>query len=175
MTISTATAAVLTNIAGKGNKALRDILGGISDLIFGVTAGTVTASKAVIVDSLKAIGTFLSVTATTFIGNLQMTRNAPVAAAGTTVTDATQLSAGFTVVTGADGTKGVKLPATPVAGTIVIIKGTTSAVLKVWPDAAATINAIGSNGALSLASGVIPAIFIADSTTQWYSIPLLPS
>lgn len=101
--------------------------------------------------------------------------NSDVAAAGSTVTDAAQLSSGFTVVTGADGTKGVKLPATPAAGTIVIIKGTAAAVLKVWPDAAATINAVGSNGAISLASGAIPAIFIAKSTTQWYSIPLVPS
>jgi len=101
--------------------------------------------------------------------------NADVAATGSTVTDAAQLSSGFTVVTGADGTKGVKLPATPAAGTIVIIKGTTAGVLKVWPDAAATINAIGSNGAISLASGAIPAIFIAKSTTQWYTLPLVPS
>lgn len=101
--------------------------------------------------------------------------NGTVAAAGSTVTDATQLSAGFTVVTGADGTKGVKLPATPTAGTVVFIKGTTAGVLKVWPDAAATINAIGSNGALSLASGAIPAMFIAYSSTQWYSFPLVPS
>lgn len=101
--------------------------------------------------------------------------NTDVAAAGSTVSDAAQLSAGFTVVTGANGTLGVKLPATPAAGTIVIIKGTTAGVLKVWPDAAATINAIGSNGAISLASGVIPAIFIAKSATQWYTLPLLPS
>jgi hypothetical protein len=101
--------------------------------------------------------------------------NSDVAAAGSTVTDAAQLSSGFTVVTGADGTKGVKLPATPAAGTVVIIKGTTAGVLKVWPDAAATINAIGSNGALSLASGAIPAWFIAKSSTQWYSLPLVPS
>lgn len=101
--------------------------------------------------------------------------NADVAAAGSTVSDAAQLSSGFTVVTGANGTLGVKLPATPDAGTIVIIKGTTAGVLKVWPDAAATINAIGSNGAISLASGAIPAIFIAKSATQWYSIPLVPS
>ena len=101
--------------------------------------------------------------------------NADVAAAGTDLATAAQLSSGFTVVTGANGTVGVKLPATPTAGTIVIIKGTTSGVLKVWPDAAATINAIGSNGAMSLASGVIPAIFIAKSPTLWYSIPLVPS
>lgn len=101
--------------------------------------------------------------------------NADVAAAGSVLADAAQLLVGFTVVTGANGTLGVKLPATPIPGTIVIIKGTTAGVLKVWPDAAATINAVGSNGAMSLASGVIPAIFIAKSATQWYTIPLLPS
>lgn len=101
--------------------------------------------------------------------------NTAVAAAGSVLADAAQLYPGITVVTGADGTKGVKLPATPTPGTIVLIKGTTSAVLKVWPDAAATINAVGSNGAISLASGVIPALFFATSATQWYTLPLLPS
>lgn len=101
--------------------------------------------------------------------------NTTVAAAGTVLADAAQLYPGFTIVTGANGTVGVKLPATPAPGTVVIIKGTTSGVLKVWPDAAATINAIGANGAMSLASGVIPAIFIATSATQWYTLPLLPS
>lgn len=108
-------------------------------------------------------------------GNLIMQVNPDVAAAGSVLADAAQLLPGFTVVTGANGTLGVKLPATPTAGTIVVIKGTTAGVLKVWPDAAATINAIGSNGAISLASGVIPAIFIAKSATQWYTIPLVPS
>lgn len=101
--------------------------------------------------------------------------NTAVAAAGTNLATAGQLYPGITVVTGADGTVGVALPATPVAGTIVIIKGTTSAILKVYPDAAATINAIGGNAAMSLASGVIPAFFFATSATQWYSLPLLPS
>lgn len=98
--------------------------------------------------------------------NYILPRNAGVTAAGTVLADAAQLSPGFTVVTGADGTVGVKLPATPVAGTLVIIKGVTSGVLKVWPDAAATINAVGSNGALSLTTGKMPSIFVADSTTQ---------
>lgn len=101
--------------------------------------------------------------------------NTTVAAFGTVLSDAAQLYPGITIVTGANGTVGVKLPPTPRAGTVVIIKGTTSGVLKVWPDAAATINAVGSNGAMSLASGVVPAIFIATSATQWYTLPLLPS
>jgi hypothetical protein len=56
----------------------------------------------------------------------------------------------------------------------VIIKNTAAAVLKIWPDAAATINAIGSNGAISIAAST-SVILVADSTTQWYTIPLLPS
>jgi hypothetical protein len=111
----------------------------------------------------------------TFASMFNIPVNADVAATGSVLADAAQLSTGFTVVTAADGTKGVKLPATPTAGAVVIIKGTAAAVLKVWPDAAATINAIGSNGAISLASGAIPAIFIAKTSTQWYSIPLVPS
>lgn len=101
--------------------------------------------------------------------------NADVAAAGTVLADAAQLLAGFTVVTGANGTVGVKLPATPAAGTVVWIKGTAAGVLKVWPDAAATINGIGSNGALSMTTGLMPLLFIAKSPTQWYTLPLVAS
>jgi len=180
MTMTLSTALTLCNNAARGNlKSLRDLLIEVSNsaiaVLSGVVAGTAAAGKAIVTDTNNAVSGLLSLSATTLIGNLRITRNAPVAAAGTTVTDAAQLSAGFTVVTGANGTVGVKLPATPAAGTIVIIKGTTAGVLKVWPDAAATINAVGSNGALSLASGAIPAIFIADSPTQWYSLPLVAS
>jgi len=99
---------------------------------------------------------------------------ATLAATGTNLATAAQLVAGFTSVTAADGTVGVKLPATPAAGTVVIVKNVAAAVLKVYPDAAATINAIAANGAISMAASV-PAVFIADSATQWYTIPLLPS
>jgi hypothetical protein len=147
--------------------------------IFGFTKNMRVLAKELFIDGSQAVpltGAAQTIDGVkTFSSMPIIPVNADVAAAGSTVTDAAQLSSGFTVVTGADGTKGVKLPATPAAGTIVIIKGTTAGVLKVWPDAAATINAIGSNGALSLASGAIPAIFIAKSTTQWYSLPLVPS
>jgi hypothetical protein len=97
-----------------------------------------------------------------------------VAAAGSTVSDAAQLAAGFNVVSGANGTKGVVLPPTPTAGTVVIVKSTVSGqALKVWPDSAATINAISSNASISLT--LTSAIFIASSSTQWYTVPLLPS
>jgi hypothetical protein len=99
-----------------------------------------------------------------------------VAAAGSVQGDAAALQSGVQIVTGANGTLGVRLPV-PEAGksTMVIIKGTTSGVLKVWPNVGGTINTLTGDAAMSLASGLIPAIFISTSASQWYSIPLVPS
>lgn len=97
-----------------------------------------------------------------------------VTAAGSVIGDAAQLSQGLNVVTGANGTLGVILPVA-VPGMVVMVKGVTSGVLKVWPKTGAQINAVGTSTAMSLASGLIPAIFVASSATQWYTIPLLPS
>lgn len=99
---------------------------------------------------------------------------AAVAAAGSAQGDAAGLIEGFNVVSAADGTKGVVLP-TAVAGMVVYLKGTAAAVLKVYPATGGAINALSANAAISLASGATPAIFVASSATQWYTIPLLPS
>ena len=97
-----------------------------------------------------------------------------VTAAGAVIGDAAQLSQGINVVTGADGTKGVILPVA-VPGMQVIVKGVTAGVLKVWPKTGAAINALSASAAMSLASGAIPATFVATSATQWYTLPLVPS
>jgi predicted RecA/RadA family phage recombinase len=99
---------------------------------------------------------------------------AAVTAAGSAIGDAAQLGQGLNVVTGADGTKGVILP-TAVAGMQVIVKGVTAGVLKVYPKTGSTINALSASAAISLASGATPAIFVASTSTQWYTLPLLPS
>lgn len=109
--------------------------------------------------------------------NVSVAPRVPVAAitaAGSTQANAAPLIEGLNVVTGADGTKGVVLP-TAAAGMIVYIKGATAGVLKVWPASGAGINGVGADTAMSLASGLIPAVLIASSATQWYTIPLLPS
>jgi len=97
-----------------------------------------------------------------------------VTAAGSSISDAAALVTGLNVVTGADGTKGVILPVA-VPGMQVIVKGVTAGVLKVYPQSSSVINALSASAAISLASGAIPAIFVASTTTQWYTIPLLPS
>lgn len=147
-----------------------------------VVAGTAGASQPVVLDGSRNITNINQATITTVVGNVtgnltgnhRITVGSDVAATGSVQGDAAQLIEGFQVVTGADGTKGVKLPVA-VAGMQCMIKGTTAAVLKVWPSSGAAINAISADSAMSLASGVIPALFVAKSATQWYTFPLLPS
>ncbi len=98
-----------------------------------------------------------------------------VAAAGTNAATAGVLTTGFTLVSAADDTKGVVLPAAA-AGLMCIIKSSVSnKILKVYPNTSDAINAIAADTAMSLASGPTPAIFFAYDATTWYTIPLLPS
>ena len=97
-----------------------------------------------------------------------------ITAAGSLISDAVQLTSGLNLVTGADGTKGVILPVA-VPGAVVIIKGLTAGVLKVYPKASSTINGLSASGALSVTTGLMPLTFIASSATQWYSLPLVAS
>jgi hypothetical protein len=100
-----------------------------------------------------------------------------VAAAGAGATTATAASVyGIIVGTGADGTKGIKLP-TAVAGKIVIVKNSdaANAVLKVYPGADDKINSgTATTGALSMAAKT-SAVFVAISDVDWFTVPLLPS
>lgn len=99
-----------------------------------------------------------------------------VAATGSSNTDAASLGYGFVLVTGADAAKGVILPnAAP--GTMIIVKNAdaANAVLKVYPDSGAAINALtATTGAFSMAAKT-SCIFVAYSATQWYSVPLVAS
>jgi predicted RecA/RadA family phage recombinase len=101
--------------------------------------------------------------------------SATVAAAGADQAGATLIAEGFTLVTGADANKGVKLPAAA-AGKLCVVKNRDgeNAILKVYPNTDDAINAIGANTAMSLAAKV-SAIFVAYDATTWYTIPLLPS
>lgn len=181
--------------AATGNITGTDTVGNLS------TAGTVTATGNVSGGNLTTVGTMNSatgnVTGTIAVGNVTnagtetiggtlgvtglatftlMTRlpESNIAAAGTVLGNATQSVAGFVTVSGADGTVGVKLPATPATGTWIVIKNNGGAALKVYPDAAATINAIAANGPISMAANT-SALLFSDSTTQWWTLPLLPS
>lgn len=108
----------------------------------------------------------------TLIGN-QTIPVATVAAAGTNQATAAALSLGFNYVTGADDTKGVKLPSA-VAGMMVIIKVGPGDDLKVYPNTGDKINGGSADAALTVVDDVCFTL-IAKDATDWYTLPLLPS
>ena len=122
-------------------------------------------------DSLTVTGatSLQATTATTVTASTNLViASATVAATGSSNTDAATVAGGFTLVTAADATKGVILSA-PVAGTVVIIKNgdAANAVLKVYPNSGASINALtATTGGYSMAAKT-SMILVAYSATQW--------
>lgn len=96
------------------------------------------------------------------------------AATGSTVADAAVLApTGYQLVSGADATKGVKLPNLGPDGELEL-KNNGGAILKVYPPTGAAINGLSANAAISLAANVT-VTFQWTSATQIYTQPLLPS
>lgn len=135
-----------------------------------------TIENSIIGGTTPAAGTFSTVSATNVVstGDLYVA-SATVAATGSTQTDAAQIAGGFTLVTAADATKGVKLPAAA-AGRVVIIKNgdAANAILKVWPSSGDGINAVAVDSSYSMAAKT-SAMFVAYDATTWYTIPLVAS
>ena len=98
-----------------------------------------------------------------------------VAADGAAATTATPISIyGIVTVSGADGTKGVKLP-TAAAGRVVILKNLAAQILKVYPGTDDKINGgTATTGSLNMAAST-SAIYAAYDGENWFSVPLLPS
>lgn len=104
--------------------------------------------------------------------NLVNPSRAAVAAAGTNAATATVISTIVAAVTGADGTKGVALPAAgTTTGPIIIINTveTSGANLKVYPVSGGNdnINAGAEDAAFTMGPGQI-GYFVPTSATQWY-------
>jgi hypothetical protein len=95
-----------------------------------------------------------------------------VAAAGSSITDATAVSSEFNKVTGADGTKGVKLPAlstVPTGKLITIVNSDTVSALKIYSNAAGeTISGQAGNTAISLAAK-LQLRCTKVSSTEWFA------
>ncbi len=128
----------------------------IAELEFldGALAGTVVASKTVVYDANGRI-----------IENV-----AAPAAAGAAQATATALTKNLNAVTGADGAKGVALPAAVAGEQILVINTDATNALLVYPvnggnDA---INGLGANNAYTMPAGTW-RIFVATSATQWYA------
>lgn len=93
-----------------------------------------------------------------------------VAATGSAIGDAAQLTTGVSIVTGADGTKAVKLPATPKIGELcIVLNSDESSALEIFPgEAGDSINSASAGAAFTVAAmGMF--IAIATSNAQWYA------
>jgi hypothetical protein len=160
--------------AGRGNdraveKLFRDLLLRLENLspaelafIDGITAGQGLASKALVLDAnghvvMPAGGRF-------------MFSNATPAAAGTTSADATVISAQVNAVTGADGAKGIALPAAADNDAIYIANTSQTKNLLVYPVNGGNdnINGLSEDAAFTMGPGKA-GWFFAISATQWYA------
>ncbi len=92
--------------------------------------------------------------------------NAPVAATGSVIGNAAALSAGFQVVTGADDTKGVVLPAAAPGKVVEVYSSQATNGLKVYPPVNGTVNDGSANTAVTI-EGKSLARFIGTSATNW--------
>lgn len=91
-----------------------------------------------------------------------------LAATGSVLADAAQITYRVTFVTASDGVKGVKLPATPDVGASYRIYNTANAILLVYPGAAGDqINAAGAGVAVSIAAYASLEV-TALSASQWW-------
>jgi hypothetical protein len=144
--------------------------------------GTVVDTNTVQVISTKNL-VGCTITNATLNGTLSITANTGiniggVVAAGGNIATANAISTtypAFVLVTGANGTNGVRLP-TPVAGMRYVVKNSESAAaaVKVYPPVNCTLNEQSANASITQAANTC-AEFFAVNSTAWYSNPRIPS
>ena len=90
-----------------------------------------------------------------------------IAAAGSSISDATAITSLVAIVSGANTSKGVKLPEA-VAGKVVVIANTEASTLKVYADAAGTkIEGNAGSTAQVVAANSTAICIYTDATEGW--------
>lgn len=103
-----------------------------------------------------------------------------ITAAGSTQTDATAIpikSSPALIVAAGDDVVGIRLPPASKTKRFYVKNTGTGGVtgtLKVYPATGDAINLLGANTPISMAS-LSSCLFIAASTTLWYTVPTVPS
>jgi len=97
-----------------------------------------------------------------------------VSGAGTVLGDATGIS-GDAIATGGAGSSGIRLPVNAKIGDKIYFANVSGQTLKIYPSSASdAINAISAGTEISIATQK-SCIFWRQSSTQWRTIPLVPS
>ncbi len=105
------------------------------------------------------------------VGSLAITTVTAVAAAGSTQGTGGALVEGINIVSAADNTKCVDVPAASGAGVIHVISATAAKTLPMFPASGEAIDGAGANNAVTVAAatGYSTCILVSDGT-QWYTI-----
>lgn len=145
------------------------------NMLASVTAGTATASKALVLDANKAIATITTATITNATIGALTYATASRTATADGLTTGTIAAAGmiqFVTVTSADANHIIVLPA-PTPGTIVILRnGTTGYELRTSAPATISINGgAGANAESAIAASSM-VIAICTTATTWQAITI---
>lgn len=146
--------------------------GGALTLLSGSGDATNGTAGAVILDSNGTGATKGAITigtnaASVTFGKQPRFPQATVAANGGNIATAAALTAGTTVVTGSDNSKGVQLPSCVAGVKCVVVNQNTDKTLKVYPPTGKTIGAMGANNAITLAANAI-GVFESYDTNTYY-------
>lgn len=107
--------------------------------------------------------------AVTLLGELRVTAGAALAATGTTQGTALQLAATINQVTTAAASSGVKLYASPAAGSFQVVYNGGANPLTVYPQTSGTINQLAANVGHLLAKNTA-CMYWAATSTAWVAI-----
>jgi predicted RecA/RadA family phage recombinase len=95
---------------------------------------------------------------------------ATVAVGGTAQANANAIDVGFTLVTGADDTAAIVLPAAAAGKVCVVANAVSNKILKVFPAAADTVNNAAANAVYNQAAGAF-RMYVAYNAVDWRTDP----
>lgn len=172
-----------TTIASSwANNTLTDIATGLSTCLLKDGTQTVTANLpmssfkltglaagSAAGDSLRYEQLFSASSAVTLLGEIRYTVGAALTATGTGQSDALQLTAAINQVTTTASGTGVKLYASPAAGSWQLVYNGGANPLLVYPQTSSAINQLSANSGVTLPinTGIV---FFAASATAWIAI-----
>jgi len=141
--------------------------GSAGDVVYGAASGKVSSTP-----SGKPIGYLFEACADGDVVEVLPIENAgtgvpvvTVASAGSTQSDAAALTAGaLNTVTGADGTKGVLLPAAAAGLTVDVYNAVATNGLKIWPASGDTINGGSGDAAITIEGKTLARLLCVDGT-----------
>lgn len=163
------------------NNTLTDIATGLTTCLLKDGTQTVTANIPMSGFKLTGLGAatiagdalryeqLFTTGAVTLLGEVRYTVGAALTATGTGQSDALQLTASINQVTTAAASTGVKLYATPAAGSWQVVYNGGANAMKVYPQTSGAINGLAANAGMLLAPKTA-CKFYAATSTAWVGI-----